>query len=328
MRQLIHLTLLLSCFAWFTSCETPQGSAGTTNNGGGGSSDSFSLQENPLLSDVSRGEDIGRNLNRLMEGPTADRCRDLPVPLPDAEVQASGARVNNTTLMNNYTKLGGDPVALEQALCFANKYKRTKFKTSGEGYPNGIGIDDQRYITINDLNKSSTEKRLFILDTQTGQVSVYHSGHGSGGGGKSNSKERSSHFSNNDGSNLNPSGFFITGNKYNSSKDWKVGMRLHGLQPGINDNSMARGIVLHKAPYVPAGVARSSESSAKLGGASSGRSNGCTVVNPSHVGEVMGKLASGNEGRHPYRGGSLYYNFSPSEKNKGRSYCGNPVATQ
>ncbi len=325
MRQLIHLIFLLSCFAWFTGCETPQSGSGSASTGGG--ADSFQVQDNPLLTNVSRGEDVGKNLNRLMEGPTVDHCPNCPIP--DSQPEASGARVNDSTLMSNYTKLGGDPVALEQALCFANKYKRTKFKTSGEGYSNGIGIDNQRYITINDLNKSSNEKRLFILDTQTGQVSVYQSGHGSGTkGGKSNSKERSTHFSNTDGTSLTPSGFFITGNKYTSTKEWGTGMRLHGLQPGINDNSMARGIVLHKAPYVAAGVARSSDSSVKIGGSTAGRSNGCTAVSPSHVGEIMGKLASGTEGRHPYRGGSLYYNYSPAEKNKGRSYCGNPVGTK
>lgn len=327
MRPLLHSTFLLLSLAWFTSCETPPAGSGSGSPTGDSGSSVGQLQvpDNPILSDVSRGEDVGRNLNRLMEGPTVDHCPNCPVPAAESEPQPSGARVGDSTLMRNYTRLGGDPVALEQALCFANRHSRTRFRTTGEGYRNGIRIDDQRYITINDLNKSSNEKRLFILDTQTGEVSAYHSGHGSGTGGSSNSRERSTHFSNNEGSNLNPSGFFITGNRYRSTKSWGTGMRLHGLQPGINDNAMARGIVLHQAPYVAAGVARSGDSSPRLGGATAGRSNGCTAVSSNHVGEIMGKLATGNEGSHPYRGGSLYYNFSPSEKNRGRSYCGNPT---
>jgi len=122
LRQLIHLIFLLSCFAWFTGCETPQSGSGSASTGGG--ADSFQVQDNPLLTNVSRGEDVGKNLNRLMEGPTVDHCPNCPIP--DSQPEASGARVNDSTLMSNYTKLGGDPVALEQALCFANKYKRTK----------------------------------------------------------------------------------------------------------------------------------------------------------------------------------------------------------
>lgn len=72
------------------------------------------------------------------------------------------------SLYKNYTKLGGDPIALKQALCFYRKYRGTNFKAKGDGsHAGGISIKNQRYITINDLNKRSNKARMFVLDTET-----------------------------------------------------------------------------------------------------------------------------------------------------------------
>jgi hypothetical protein len=244
-------------------------------------------------------------------------------PVPPQPVSS-----DEQTLFENYKKLGGDPIAFEQAMCFLKSKGNTSFKSYGEGYRNGIKIENQRYVTIQDLTKPSTQKRLFLLDRQTGKVEVIHTGHSSGKDSNTNGKVWAKNFSNTVDSNNTPSGFFITGNTYISKKKWRIGMRLHGLQQGINDNSFTRGIVVHGGDYVQAGVATESDSSPKLMGGAAGLSHGCTVVNFKQRDNLFAKLASGKEGDYPYRGGSLFYNFSPSEKSKGPSYCGDRLVPE
>lgn len=237
----------------------------------------------------------------------------------------------DSNLRENFERLGGDPIALEQALCFLNRHRDSRFDPQGApGHPQGIGIGNERYITINDLNKRSNELRLFILDLQTGKVRAFQSGHGRGvEGGRhgENSRQVARHSSNVDNSNLQPSGFFITGNRYQSSGNvWQYGMRMHGLQEGLNDRSFARGIVLHqglttrnvcleRAPaqgekqgeclrsrteeisYVPNLSASSSEEAPVLRGSSAGNTQGCTGVSPDHWESIMSTIQSGIEGK-------------------------------
>lgn len=273
----------------------------------------------PAVSEVMRSGNLTGALNDSMRGPTAGYCPDCTEHRDQPTVM--GRTASENLLLDNFKKLGGDPIAFAQAMCFLNTHGRKSFQTTADGYTNGVRLEQQRYVTINDLNKPSSEKRLFILDRQTGEVRAYHSGHGRGSGNRSNTHERITHFSNTGSSNTNPRGFFITGNTYQSSKSFGEGIRLHGLQRGINDNSMARGIVIHKADYTPAGVARSSEARPRLTGSRSGRSHGCTTVANQHYREIERMLSSGREGRDT-RGGSLYYNYSPAERSAGARYCG------
>jgi hypothetical protein len=305
-----NLPVLLALI-FLTSCENHDPS----------SSSAFQRLKNSLMNPGGKNSDFTSDLNSLMDGPTTVACiEEFTGPI---KVDSDDEK-----LFENYKKLGGDPVAFQQAMCFLKAKGDTSFKSSGEGYSNGIKIENQRYVTINDLNKPSSEKRMFILDRQTGNVEVVHTGHGSGIFPTSNDKEQAKHFGNSANSRRTPTGFFITGNTYNSSKSWKVGMRLHGLQQGINDKSFSRGVVFHGAGGVSGGVASSSDDPPDLSGSASGRSHGCTTVNPSLAADLMSKLGSGKEGSHPYRGGSLYYNFSPSEKSKGPEYCGDSLVPE
>jgi hypothetical protein len=307
----MKLTKLLLIFLFifsFSSCE---------ENAGGSSLPGGNSELPAAAAEVMRTGDLTSTIDQTMRGPTATYCPDCTEDRD--QVTGMARTASERQLLENFTRLGGDPIAFQQAMCFLNTHGRTNFQSSGAGYNNGIRIEQQRYVTINDLNKPSTEKRLFILDRQTGQVTAYHSGHGNGGG--RNTHERISYFSNNNGSNTNPRGFFITGNTYNSNQSFGEGVRLHGLQRGINDASMARGIVIHGAPYTPAGLARSNEANPSLTGPRSGRSHGCTTVANQHYREVERMLSAGREGSST-RGGSLYYNFSPTERSAGARYCG------
>jgi len=234
-------------------------------------------------------------------------------------------------LLENYKKVGGDSTAFKQAMCFLKEKGNTKFKSYGHGYKDGIKIENQRYVTIQDLTKSSAQKRLFILDRQTGTVEAFHTGHGEGKDHKEkekstlNPKEIAQHFGNEIDSNLTPTGFFITGDTYNTSRkdaSWKVGMRLHGVQKDINHNAFIRGIVLHEDSYVTSGATTHTDDPLVLDGTASGRSSGCVTINPDHAEDIMAKLASGKESEGLYRGGTLFYNYSPNEKGKGEKYCG------
>jgi hypothetical protein len=319
MNQLKFLFLIFSLIM-ITACEENGGSSSSryTNSHG---------HLPPEAVEALRTGDFTRAVNNATRGPTADYCPNCTESRDQPQVALSRTG-SQQQLLNNFTRLGGDPVAFEQAMCFLRTHGNTRFRTPADGYNSGIRIEQQRYVTINDLTKPSTHKRLFILDRQTGEVRAYHSGHGSGTDSNPNTHEVIRNFSNVNGSHTNPRGFFITGNTYQSNKDFGEGIRLHGLQRGINDNSIERGIVIHKADYTPAGVARSSQANPRLTGSRSGRSHGCTTVNDVHYPEVRSILSSGIEERGDARGGSLYYNYSPTERSLGAGYCGNNLVTR
>lgn len=229
-------------------------------------------------------------------------------------------------LKENYKKLGGDPVALQQALCFYDKNRGINFEAAGDpSRKKGIKIQNQRYITINDMNKSYFKSRMFILDLETGKVKTYYSSHGAGGKkGVPESDAGTVETSNLDGSNASPRGFFITGSRINGSSDpkqrWKFSMKLHGLQEGVNDRSYSRAVVMHSFPDVTNDVASSDDEKPSL------RtdpypfylSQGCTMVGPKVADEIVDTIKAPNNSS----GGSLYYNYSSVEKSRGDSYCG------
>lgn len=229
-------------------------------------------------------------------------------------------------LKSNFKKLGGDPIALEQALCFYDKNRSINFKAAGDpSRSKGIKIQNQRYITINDLNKSYFQSRMFVLDLDTGKVKTYYSAHGAGGKkGVPESDAGNVETSNIDGSNASPRGFFITGSRINGSSDpkqrWKFSMKLHGLQEGVNDKSYSRAVVMHSFPDVTNDVATSDDAKPSL------RtdpypyylSQGCPMIGPKVANEIIDTIKAPNNSS----GGSLYYNYSSVEKSRGESYCG------
>lgn len=234
-------------------------------------------------------------------------------------------------LKENFAQAGGDPVALEQALCFLERNQDKTFLAdrSATGHERGLRLNNKRYVTINDLTKDPGQKRLFVLDLETGEVHNYLSSHGGGTSehGKNLWGRAPRYFSNEADSNLSPSGFFLTGNRYTpGDKDWNYGMRLHGVQKGLNDESYYRGIVLHSFKYTP-----------------NGRTQGCVGVKDERTArEIMDMIKSGEEGTSSMtetytdqegnemigypQNHSLFYNFSPYEKEKRRAYCGNDPA--
>lgn len=226
-------------------------------------------------------------------------------------------------LYDNFEKLGGDPLSLRQALCFFNKHKDSYFYTNDEDYNYQISIEIERYIGIYDLTRPSTFKRFFVLDLETGLVESYQSGHGIGRDDRKNTIELASYFSNDFESYLTPTGFIISGNRYYRRFD--NGVRLHGIQEGINNNSLFRGVVLHYYSK-PEGApkASSDDEDPVLWGPPTRSSLGCTQVTKMYWDEIAEIFMGGVETITPIpnTGGALIYHYSPSERDLGEDYCG------
>jgi len=105
-------------------------------------------------------------------------------------------------------------------------------------------IAKKTIISIVDFSKSSTQKRLFVLDISTGQI-LFNSlvAHGRNSG-----NEYATRFSNLPESHQSSLGFYITMGTYNGSNGYSL--RLEGCESGINDMAYERAIVIHGAAYV------------------------------------------------------------------------------
>lgn len=105
-------------------------------------------------------------------------------------------------------------------------------------------IVNRNFITIIDFSKPSSEKRLFVINTATGDVVfktlVAH--------GRNSGKEMANNFSNAASSFASSLGFYITSDVYNGKHG--VSLRLNGCEKGFNDNAYKRAVVMHGADYV------------------------------------------------------------------------------
>ena len=105
-------------------------------------------------------------------------------------------------------------------------------------------IEKMNVITIIDFDKSSDEKRFFVVDIEERQILVNtYVAHGQGTGGLDATR-----FSNNFNSHQSSLGFYLTDKTYHGKHG--LSLRLDGLDKGINDNARKRNIVVHSADYV------------------------------------------------------------------------------
>ncbi|MBC7745059.1 MAG: murein L,D-transpeptidase catalytic domain family protein [Flavobacterium sp.] len=121
------------------------------------------------------------------------------------------------------------------------------FKTAVIGYLNLKSanlLSNKQLLTIVDLNKSSSQKRLWIIDLAS-QKLLYHTlvAHGQGSGGDMADK-----FSNLENSHQSSLGFYVTSDTYFGKHG--LSMKLDGMDKGFNSNAKGRSVVLHGAEYV------------------------------------------------------------------------------
>jgi hypothetical protein len=122
------------------------------------------------------------------------------------------------------------------------------------------------FITIIDYSLPSNIPRLFVYNLESKNiifnVNVAH--------GKASGFQYAQSFSNEPSSFKSSLGYFKIGSTYTGKHGTSV--RLEGLEPGINDNALSRGIVIHAADYVADSFIRSQ--------GRAGRSLGCPAVSP------------------------------------------------
>lgn len=141
-------------------------------------------------------------------------------------------------------------------------------------------LNTDSIITIIDFEKSSSQKRLYVIDLKTKKV-LFHTlvAHG-----KNSGKEYASSFSNEESSFKSSLGFYITRNIYEGSNGYSL--RLQGMEAGINNNAMERAIVMHGAGYA------SESTICKLGFL--GRSWGCPALPVALQKPIINKIKEGN----------------------------------
>ncbi|QNH62920.1 murein L,D-transpeptidase catalytic domain family protein [Hymenobacter sediminicola] len=105
-------------------------------------------------------------------------------------------------------------------------------------------ISQPGILAVADMDLPSSEKRLWVLDLQKGEVlHRSHVAHGRGSG-----KLRAHRFSNVMKSACTALGFYRTQDTYGGKHG--LSRRLRGLDAGQNDNALRRYVVLHAADYV------------------------------------------------------------------------------
>ncbi len=139
-------------------------------------------------------------------------------------------------------------------------------------------------IVIVDFSKPSYVERMAVVDLKNGRKTFYRVAHG-----KKSGQLYSRTFSNIPQSNMSSLGLYKVLDTYYG--DHGKAMRLEGLDPAVNDSVFVRDIVLHSAGYVSQGYILLNLMTFK--GPMIGRSNGCFVVSPSEIDEVVAKFSRG-----------------------------------
>ena len=145
------------------------------------------------------------------------------------------------TLAENANRSISDPEGLYQSMGLeALGMNKDVFMMAMEGYNNLT--DEQRktgYLGIFDTTQNRDAERYYLLDLNTFQV-VERSAMKTGSGDMSNVAG-----ANKGGSHATLSGFEIVAEEYYSSGMGKRAIRLDGIEMGINNNSRAKGTVVH-----------------------------------------------------------------------------------
>jgi hypothetical protein len=165
----------------------------------------------------------------------------------------------------------------------AKELNREAFLMALRGYNKLLKIGKIRnnhVLTIIDYSLSSLKKRLFVVDMTNGKV-LYNTyvAHGMNSG-----KEYARKFSNAPESLKSSLGFYVTMNTYNGKNG--LTLRLKGVERGINDNALRRGIVVHGARYVNEQYCRHQ--------GFMGRSQGCPAVPSGVIAPLVKSIKNGS----------------------------------
>jgi hypothetical protein len=141
-------------------------------------------------------------------------------------------------------------------------------------------VNLSKILTIVDFSKSSSEKRLFVIDMEEQKVLfqtlVAH--------GRNSGLRFATNFSNKPESNKSSLGFYLTLDTYYGGNGYSL--KLRGLEKGINDKAYDRAIVVHGSDYVNATFAGSN--------GFLGRSFGCPAVPRKYAAPIINTIKNGS----------------------------------
>lgn len=138
-----------------------------------------------------------------------------------------------------------------------------------------------KYAAYVDFSRRADEHRFFLVDVDANKIIYsWYTSHGSGSG----THEKATKFSNVNMSRMSSKGLLKTGEIYVGK--YGRSLKLHGLEPGINDNVEARAIVIHQSRYVSVQYMTTHQWP--------GRSWGCITLEPAKKEEIIGKLKGGS----------------------------------
>lgn len=141
------------------------------------------------------------------------------------------------------------------------------------------GLAQRQFLAVIDYSKPSGEKRLWVVNMHNGDVVTHaHVAHGRASG-----MDIPRTFSNRMNSNASSIGVFVTGASYWGDRG--LSLRLHGLETGVNDRAIDRGVVLHGSRYVSAQIAAAQ--------GRVGRSQGCPAVSEELALQLVPMLEGG-----------------------------------
>ncbi len=142
------------------------------------------------------------------------------------------------------------------------------------------GAVKRTVLTVIDYSLPSHVRRLWVFDLGHGTVLASELvAHGRGSG-----DDVASRFSNTTNSYQSSLGAFLTADRYEGKNG--LSLRLQGLDPGLNDQALSRGIVVHGAWYVSEEMIRKS---GRLG-----RSEGCPALTPSAAPRIIDMIEGGS----------------------------------
>ena len=145
--------------------------------------------------------------------------------------------------------------------------------------------------TIIDFEMPSTEKRMWVINLDTGDL-LFHEQvtHGMGSDRNHDGRVDPGGLSNRTRSKQSNIGLLRTAETYYSSKFKGTSLRMDGLEDGFNDGARERAIVMHPADYADVEE-----------GEKPGRSHGCPALDPDVSGDIIQTI----------KGGSLIFQYYP-----------------
>lgn len=193
---------------------------------------------------------------------------------PDAAVAGTSLSASK---FQNLVSDGVNPQALQVAL-------------KGYSWAQSKGAVHKHILTLVDFTKPSTEKRLWVINLDSGTV-VYNGlvAHGSGSGSL-----YATRFSDQSGSRESSLGAMVTGSTYDGKHGMEV--RIHGLEQGVNNAVASRAVIFHSAYYATPAFAQAH--------GYLGRSWGCFAIDPKAANYVFNTI----------KGGSFVFAYAPQEK--------------